>query len=106
NGGVKGQGLAGAVEATTTNGGVSLEMTAVPAGGIRAETTNGGVDLRIPGSAKADIRASVLNGGITLTGFELEGGEKTRRRVEGRLNGGGPNVNLETTNGGIKIAAK
>jgi len=106
NGGVKGQGLAGAVEATTTNGGVSLEMTAVPAGGIRAETTNGGVDLRIPGSAKADIRASVLNGGITLTGFELEGGEKTRRRVEGRLNGGGPNVNLETTNGGIKIAAR
>ena len=106
NGGVKGRELAGAVEASTTNGGVTLEMTAVAEGGIRAETTNGGVDLRIPGGAKADIRASVLNGGISLSGLELEGGQKTRRRVEGRLNGGGPTVAVETTNGGIKIAAK
>ena len=106
NGGVKGRDLAGAVEATTTNGGVTLDMAEVAAGGIRAETTNGGVDLRIPGAAKADVRASVLNGGITLTGLELQGGEKTRRRVEGRLNGGGPHVSLETTNGGIKIAAR
>jgi len=106
NGGVRGRDLTGAVEASTTNGGVTLEMAAVAAGGIRAETTNGGVDLRIPGAARADIRASVLNGGISLTGLELEGGEKTRRRLEGRLNGGGPNVNLETTNGGIKIAAR
>lgn len=106
NGGVKGRELAGAVEATTTNGGVTLEMNEVAAGGIRAETTNGGVELRIPEASKADIRASVVNGGITLTGLELEGGEKTRRRVEGRLNGGGASVNVETTNGGIRIAAR
>jgi len=106
NGSVKGRELAGTVEATTTNGAVSLEMLSVSTGGIRAETTNGGVDLRIPGDAKADIRASVLNGGINLDGLQLEGGEKTRRRVEGRLNGGGPNVSIETTNGGIRIAAR
>ena len=106
NGGIKGRDLSGAVEATATNGGVTLEMTAVAAGGIRAETTNGGVEVQIPGSARADIRASVVNGGINLTGLELEGGEKTRRRVEGRLNGGGPSVAVETTNGGIRIAAR
>jgi hypothetical protein len=106
NGSVKGRELSGTVEATTTNGGVSLDVTTIAAGGIRAETTNGGVDLRIPGDARADIRAAVLNGGISLQGLSLEGGEKTRRRVEGRLNGGGPNVSVETTNGGIKIAAR
>lgn len=106
NGGVKGLELAGRVEASTTNGGVDLDLTSVAEGGVRAETTNGGVSVRLPATAKADIRASCVNGGISVTGLELEGGQSTRRRVEGRLNGGGPVVQVETTNGGVRVAAR
>ena len=106
NGGVKGVDLSGRVEASTTNGGVDLEMLAVAEGGVRAETTNGGVSVRLPADAKANLRASCVNGGISVTGLTLEGGESTRRRVEGRLNGGGPVIEVETTNGGVRVAAR
>lgn len=106
NGGVKGIELAGRVEASTTNGGVDLDLASVAEGGVRAETTNGGVSVRLPATAKASVRASCVNGGISVTGLELEGGESTRRRVEGRLNGGGPLVDVETTNGGVRVAAR
>jgi hypothetical protein len=33
-------------------------------------------------------------------------GEKNRRRLEGRLNGGGSRVELATTNGGIHITGR
>lgn len=106
NGGVKGVELSGRVEASTTNGGVDLDLTAVAEGGVRAETTNGGVSVKLPATAKADVRASCVNGGISVTGLQLEGGQSTRRRVEGRLNGGGPVVEVETTNGGVRVAAR
>ncbi len=106
NGGVRGLELTGPVQASTTNGGVRLELAAVADGGVRAETTNGGVEVTIPASAKANVRASCTNGGIHVSGLNLEGGETSRRRVEGRLNGGGPTVALETTNGGIRLSGK
>jgi DUF4097 and DUF4098 domain-containing protein YvlB len=106
NGTVRGRELTGAVDATTTNGSVRLEMSGVASGGIRAETVNGSVDLTMPASAKADVEASCLNGRISVEGLKLDGPETTRRRVEGRLNGGGPRVVLETTNGKIQITGR
>jgi hypothetical protein len=106
NGTVKGTDLAGAVEASTTNGSVRLDVVTVAAGGIRAETVNGAVTLAMPSSAKADVRATCVNGGIVVEGLKLDGPETTRRRVEGRLNGGGPKVIVGTTNGGIKLTGK
>jgi hypothetical protein len=106
NGGIRGQGLSGQVEASTTNGGVRLQVDAVSPGGVRVETVNGGVDLTIPAAAQADVRAGCVNGGISLHGLALVGGESTRRRVEGKLNGGGALVSAETTNGGVRITGK
>jgi hypothetical protein len=106
NGTVVGRQLTGAVEATTTNGSVRLEVGAVAAGGIRAETVNGSVDLTLPSEAKADVQATCVNGRVGVEGLKIDGPETTRRRVEGRLNGGGPKVVLETTNGRIQITGK
>lgn len=105
NGGIEGRGLAGGVEAATTNGGIEMELDAVAAEGVRAQTTNGGVRLRLPENAKADISASTVNGGIDTGSLKVETtGESSRRRLEGRLNGGGPRLALETTNGGITLS--
>ena len=107
NGGVIGRGLGGPVDASSTNGNVSLDIDTVPADAIRLGTTNGGVQLTLPASAKADLRASCVNGGVSVTNLTLEHrAEKSRRHVDARLNGGGPRIDLGTTNGGIKITGK
>lgn len=104
NGGIRGREIAGAVEATTTNGGVDMELTKVPDSGIKLETTNGGIKLRLPSDAKASISARIVNGGIDTEGLTIEStGENSRRRLDGQLNGGGPRIQLEGTNGGILI---
>jgi DUF4097 and DUF4098 domain-containing protein YvlB len=104
NGQVRGDTLTGAVEARTTNGGVNMDLSAIGKEPVRLHTTNGGVTLTLPESAKADISASVTNGGISVGDFQnLDVGEKTRRRFEAKLNGGGASIELETTNGGVRI---
>lgn len=106
NGTVRGRELTGAIEATTTNGAVHLDVSAVASGGIRAETVNGLVELSMPASAKADVDASCLNGRISIDGLKLDGPEPTRRHVSGRLNGGGPKIAVDTTNGKVQITGK
>lgn len=106
NGAVKGTDLSGAVDASATNGAVKLDIRSLAAGGIRAATVNGAVAVTLPAAARADVAASCVNGRIAVDGLKLDGPESTRRRVEGKLNGGGPKVVLETTNGGIKLTGK
>jgi hypothetical protein len=106
NGGVTTRQVTGAVEASTTNGGLKIEVDGVAPEGIRLQATNGGITLRLPGSAKADIQAQTVNGGISTTDLSIETSEKSRRRLEGRLNGGGPKIDIETTNGGVRIVGK
>ena len=44
------------------------------------------------------------NGGINVSSLEnLDVSEKSRRRFEGTLNGGGTPIELQTTNGGIRV---
>jgi hypothetical protein len=105
NGGVRATNLSGAVDARTTNGGVNVDMAAVRAD-IKLRTTNGGVTLTVPENAKADVLATWTNGGINLSGdqaVKLEVTERSRRRLEGKMNGGGTSIELHTTNGGIRL---
>jgi DUF4097 and DUF4098 domain-containing protein YvlB len=78
----------------------------VASGGVKLECVNGGIKLRLPSEAAATISASVANGGIDADGLKLETTESSRRRHEARLNGGGPMIKIEGTNGGIKLAAR
>jgi len=71
---------------------------------VSARTTNGGVVLMLPESAKADVSASCTNGGIVVSpDLTLSVTEQSRRKLEGRLNGGGASIELQTTNGGVRI---
>jgi hypothetical protein len=107
NGGVNGDGLTGAVDASTTNGGIDLSLGAVAQGGVKAETVNGGVIVSIPRDTKADVRASVVNGGLSVGDLPVETiGEQSRRRLEGKLNGGGPRIVIGAVNGGVRLAGK
>ena len=106
NGAVKAVGISGVTRASTNNGAVSLDFASLPAGGVIAETTNGGVIITIPRDAKARINARVSNGGIEADGLELAVTDQSRRRLDATVNGGGAELRLETTNGGIRVRGK
>ncbi len=73
---------------------------------ISLSTTNGGVTLNVPETAKADVVATWTNGGMSVNGLNLDVSERSRRRFEGKLNGGGTPIELHTTNGGIRLRAR
>lgn len=107
NGGIVARRIGGALNASTTNGGVEAEVERLAAEGVQMECVNGGLKLTLPKDASADIDARVVNGGISVDGLNIETrGEQTRRRLEGRLNGGGPKVHIEGTNGGIRLSGR
>ncbi len=103
NGGVVGRNLTGAVDARTTNGGVNVDLASLGTERVVLRCTNGGVTLSLPNTAKADVSATVTNGGIRVSDVTLEVSEQSRRRLEGKMNGGGTPIELHTTNGGIRI---
>ena len=107
NGGVEADQVSGTLRVTTTNGGVRLALSGLGKGGLHAETVNGGVNVELPKDASANLSARVVNGGLGVDNLQLETiGERTRRRLEGKLNGGGPPIDLGTTNGGIHLTGK
>jgi DUF4097 and DUF4098 domain-containing protein YvlB len=106
NGGVVARDISGTIDASTTNGGVDVELARLGEGGAKLECTNGGIKLRLPADAKASISARVTNGGIDTGGLAIETTQSSRRRLEGRLNGGGAPIHIEGTNGGIRIGAR
>jgi hypothetical protein len=104
NGQIKARGLSGGVKASTVNGGVDIGLASVTAD-VSVETTNGGVTVRLPADAKAVLLGRTTNGGLSVDGLQVEEVERSRRRLEARLNGGGQRIEAETTNGGITFTA-
>jgi hypothetical protein len=107
NGGIKAHEVSGSIDASTTNGGVEVELAQVAESGVKLGCTNGGIELTLPSDARATISARITNGGINTDGVKIETvGESTRRRLDGRMNGGGPRIDIEGTNGGIRISSR
>ncbi len=104
NGNVVCENVGGAVEIGATNGDLKVQVTGIAPDGIRMDTTNGDIDLRLPGNAKASISARWVNGDFETSGLKPEG-QSERRRYTGSLNGGGPRIELNTTNGRIRISS-
>jgi hypothetical protein len=107
NGGVNAREVTGQIEATTTNGGLDIDLLRVPEGGVKLECTNGGIKVRLPRDGKATISARITNGGINHGDLPIEAsGESNRRRLDARMNGGGPRIDIEGTNGGITLVGR
>lgn len=106
NGGIVAKRIGGGLDASTTNGGVQADVDTLSPDGVEMDCTNGGLRLTLPKDAKADITARIVNGGIDVEGLNVDTTEQNRRRLEGKLNGGGPRVRIEGTNGGIRISGK
>jgi len=107
NGRVSTRSVKGQLDASTTNGGLDIDLATVAEGGVKLDCTNGGIKVRLPRDAKATISASISNGGINAGDLPIDAtGENTRRRLEGRMNGGGPRIQIDGTNGGITLTGR
>lgn len=112
NGGVRGENITPSViEASAVNGGVEFNLGAPldSSDSVDLETVNGGVTLEMPSESKATIAARCVNGGVNVDGLEIAREEQAsdfdkRRRLNGTMNGGGANVKMNTTNGGIHLS--
>jgi DUF4097 and DUF4098 domain-containing protein YvlB len=103
NGSVELRDAVGEVEASAVNGSVQVQMARVdPSGRSRLRTTNGSVRLTLPADVSAEIDAGTVNGGVSCD-FDLEGGRKTRRKLEGRIGAGGARFDLGSVNGSVSI---
>ena len=95
--------MAGALDAASVNGPVSAKLTNVT-GPVRLETTNGRLTLEIPKASRANLAARVVNGSLNVSGFAVQEQRGNRvRNLEIVLNGGGPPIDLRTTNGRMTI---
>jgi len=121
NGGVHCRDLKSVVEAATTNGNVEVSTSEWASarttnGGVRVAmgkanwdgelelvTTNGSVDVTLPASAEFSVRAATTNGGIHTDFPVTVQGSFSAKDLSGTVGGGGRELRVATTNGGIEL---
>jgi Toastrack DUF4097 len=121
NGGIRGHDLNSVVEAATTNGNVDVTTSewvsgrttngsvtvamgsAKWNGEIELLSTNGSVHASLPASAEFKVRAATTNGGIHTDFPVTVMGSFGSKDLSGTVGGGGRDLRLATTNGGIEI---
>jgi hypothetical protein len=105
NGAINGRGLAGPLEASIVNGSLMVNLASVT-GDIRLSSVNGAIRLFLPADANATIDARAVNGGVVVQDdVPLKTTVSERLHVSGTLNKGGPKIDLQSTNGPIRISA-
>jgi len=114
NGGVSISDVSGDVKGRTTNGGISVALVGAgwKGSGLDLQTTNGGVNLMLPTNFAANVEAGTVNGGFSsdFPGLQVEKSDDNKygpqpKKVNASINGGGANVRVVTTNGGIRISS-
>ena len=100
NGGIVGRSIGGPIEASTTNGGVEVEVTRIAARRQLGAPT--GDHAPAPSGAEPRSRRASPTA-ASCRGLNLDKSESSRRRLEARMNGGGPPCAWKVPNGGINI---
>ena len=105
NGSVRAENVHGGIHAHTSNGSVDLELGTLAIGDLTASTSNGGITVHLPASTNATISARTSGHDRIYSDFDVTvRGTLSASRVEGTLGGGGPRIELSTSNGNIRLA--
>ena len=73
-------------------------------GDVRIVTVNGPIRLDVRPDVNATLDATTVNGGVVVAdAVLLMATERARVRVQGRINAGGPRIQVHTMNGGIRV---
>lgn len=105
NGTIVVRGAVGEIELETVNGGIELEFGSDMSDEVSLSSVNGTIEVFLSGSA--EIRAETVNGKISNDfGIEVKKGKYVGSSMNGSIGGGGPTIDLETVNGGIRVSSR
>ena len=93
----------GDVYATLFNGDILADLSLVSGGTCDIVVTNGDIDLGIPHTTSAMFSAHIVNGSIDVSELPLNETGHSSNEVHGYLGGGDGSINLEATNGSIRV---
>lgn len=107
SGGVRADGLhANDVEIDTGSGSVRLELVEMGEGGFTVDTGSGSITMIVPESASANFRAHAGSGGVDVDIDDIDVHRVRRDSIDFDMGSGSAEVLLETSSGGIRIAAR
>jgi len=101
SGGVTLTGVNGAAHVGTASG--SISISGRPAGPWSLSAASGGVSVTVPPDAAFDLEAHTSSGSVSSVHPITMSGEIDKRRLAGKVRGGGPLVKLGTASGSIRI---
>jgi hypothetical protein len=90
------------IKLRSSNGPVRLDVDSNRLPDITATTSNASITVRLPTTASARIKAHTSNSSVR-TDLALNNVTTSKTSLDGTLNGGGPVVDLSTTNGSIRL---
>ncbi|MEA3077282.1 MAG: hypothetical protein QOF60_2190 [Actinomycetota bacterium] len=88
------------VVSRSVSGGVTLDLR--NAADVSCTTVSGEVAVRLPADAGADLDVSTVSGSLDVA-FPTDDLEIGKRRIRGRIGGGGPVVSVRTTSGNVAL---
>src|SRR5215470_5805484 len=101
SGTIRATNMGGGFEGETGSGHIDLQQSAP--GAVRVNTGSGSVRLRLESDAAFDLNAHTSSGSISVNRPVTVQGVVNRREIRGRVRGGGPQVEVETSSGDIQI---
>jgi len=93
--------VAGNINAHTSGGSVKVRLSVQPTEDSRLTTSGGSITAYLPPSIAVDLNAST-SGGRVRSDFSVDGSNK-KTRINGSINGGGPELYLKTSGGSVNI---
>jgi DUF4097 and DUF4098 domain-containing protein YvlB len=104
-GSIKVDEVMGAIDASTSGGSVVAYISEQPGADCRLTTSGGGVTVYLADGIGVELDAQ-SSGGQVRSDFEVSGGRETKTSLSGAIHGGGPELYLRSSGGGVKIERK
>jgi len=92
----------GDIQASTSGGSIAAYISQQPTANCRLHTSGGGIQVHLARNIAVDIDASTSGGRVT-TDLPLTSRVSSTRSLQGRLNGGGPELSLHTSGGSVRV---
>lgn len=93
----------GTIDAVTSGGSITASLSSQPTHDCRLSTSGGSVNVRLASSIALNLDARSSGGRVSADVPVTVRGTMAKNRLQGAINGGGPELVLRTSGGGISI---
>ncbi len=98
--------VGGAIRATTSGGSISATISKQPEKDCTLRTSGGGVTVYLAKGIKVDVNAKTSGGNVRCDMPITVQGLLGKNEVNGKINGGGPELYLRSSGGSVRILSK